>query len=346
MLLTLEAARAPRPAPSAGAATRAPCRSPSDGCRTRRRRAPARRGVHLCRRRRPRMRHAGAGRRPRRLFGRVPRRRPRHESRAGRALRHAGRRLPERRLHSIQGAAARGGRDGRGEPLRSAGRELRQADDRPGQAARAQGQGGGQAHRRPDGHGQDAQGHRGARRRRVPRPATTCRSRKPAAPGRRRPARSRPSSSATASSPPARRPCSCRSCRRTRASWTPPARWNWPAVPEAHADPGRRHHRPGNGHRVLDAGRAPGRGRDAGRPDAGRRPRPGAGLAEDERAALRQHHAQDQDRRRRGDQGRHPGAASKASRRPRSRSCTTWCCRPWAAARTAGRSAPTRPASR
>ena len=69
------------------------------------------------------------------------------------------------------------------------------------------------------------------------------------------------------------------------------------------------------------------------------------GLAEDERAALRQHHAQDQDRGRRGHEGRHPGHASKASRRPRSRSSTTWCCRPWAAAPTARRSAPRRPAS-
>ena len=33
-----------------------------------------------------------------------------------------------------------------------------------------------------------------------------------------------------------------------------------------------------------------------GRPDAGRRPRPGQDLAEDERQALRQHHVQDQDR--------------------------------------------------
>src|SRR5256885_6067784 len=33
-----------------------------------------------------------------------------------------------------------------------------------------------------------------------------------------------------------------------------------------------------------------------GRPHAGRRPRPGQGLAEDERAALRQHHGQHQDR--------------------------------------------------
>jgi hypothetical protein len=45
------------------------------------------------------MRPAGARRRPRRLLGRLPRRRPGPEDRAGRALRHAGRRVPERGLH-------------------------------------------------------------------------------------------------------------------------------------------------------------------------------------------------------------------------------------------------------
>jgi hypothetical protein len=113
---------------------------------------------------------------------------------------------------------------------------------------------------------------------------------------------------------------------------------------QAHADPRRRHHRPGNGHGVQHAGRAPGRGRDARRPDAGRRPRPGQGLAEDERQALRQHHAQDQDRGRRGHARRHRGAVRGRGRhRPRT-APTTWCCRPWAARPTARRSPPTRPA--
>ena len=53
-----------------------------------------------------RMRHAGAGRRSRRLLGRLPRRRSRHEDRAGRALRYARRRVSQRRLHPEQGAAA------------------------------------------------------------------------------------------------------------------------------------------------------------------------------------------------------------------------------------------------
>ncbi len=66
----------------------------------------------LRRQRRPRLRRARAGRRPRRLLGGVPRRRPGPESGAGRALRHAGRRVPERGLHPVQGAAACGGGDG------------------------------------------------------------------------------------------------------------------------------------------------------------------------------------------------------------------------------------------
>jgi dihydrolipoamide dehydrogenase len=60
------------------------------------------------------MRNAGAGRRPRRLFRRVPRRRPRHEDRDRRTLCDAGRRLPQRRLHSVEGAAACRRGDGRG----------------------------------------------------------------------------------------------------------------------------------------------------------------------------------------------------------------------------------------
>ena len=50
---------------------------------------------------------AGAGRRPRRLHRRLPRRRPRPPGGAGRALADPGRRLPQCRLHPVQGAAAR-----------------------------------------------------------------------------------------------------------------------------------------------------------------------------------------------------------------------------------------------
>ena len=75
--------------------------------------APARSRVH--RQRRHRMRDARARRGPRRLQRRIPRRRSRHEDGAGRALRDARRRVPQRRLHSVQGAAARRRRDGRGD---------------------------------------------------------------------------------------------------------------------------------------------------------------------------------------------------------------------------------------
>ncbi len=50
--------------------------------------------------------------------------------------RDAGRRVPQRRLHSVQGAAAHGGGDGRGRRARRARHRLRRAADRPAQAAR------------------------------------------------------------------------------------------------------------------------------------------------------------------------------------------------------------------
>jgi len=56
--------------------------------------------------------------------------------------------------------------------------------------------------------------------------------------------------------------------------------------PHVHAHFGQQHHRPGNGQGLKHAGRPPGRGGIAGRPDAGRRPRPGQDLAEDERQAF------------------------------------------------------------
>ena len=96
-------------------------------------------GVRRGRRgRRPR-RGARARGRARRLHRRLPRRRPRQEGRAGRALADPGRGLPQRRLHPVQGAAARGQGhrrdqgDGRARP------GLRRARDRPRQAARLEG---------------------------------------------------------------------------------------------------------------------------------------------------------------------------------------------------------------
>ena len=91
-------------------------------CRAR----PGRR--QLRRQGRHRMRDARARRRPRRLLRRVPHRRPRHEDRAGRALSDARRRVPERRLHPVEGAAAHRSGDGRG---RSAGRPRHQVTASP-----------------------------------------------------------------------------------------------------------------------------------------------------------------------------------------------------------------------
>ncbi len=122
VILSLEAAGAAAAAPAAAApapaAAAAPVATPTTA-------APAPAGRQLRRRCRPRVRPARARRRPGRLFGRLPRRRPRHEDRARRALPDARRRVPERRLHPVQGAAARGRGDGRGQALRGARRELR-----------------------------------------------------------------------------------------------------------------------------------------------------------------------------------------------------------------------------
>ncbi len=68
-----------------------------------------------------------------------------------------------------------------------------------------------------------------------------------------------------------------------------------PDIPKQDAGDRRRHHRAGNGHGVQHARRAHRRGGNARRPDAGRGPRPGQGLGQDEQAALRQRDAEDQD---------------------------------------------------
>ena len=56
--------------------------------------------------------------------------------------------------------------------------------------------------------------------------------------------------------------------------------------PQAHAGDRRRHHRARNGDGLFDARHAHRRRRNARRPDAGRRPRPGQGLGEDERRVV------------------------------------------------------------
>ncbi len=116
-------------------------------------------------------------------------------------------------------------------------------------------------------------------------------------------------------------------------------------VPQAHAHRGRRHHRPGNGHGVQHAGRPPGRGRNDGRPDAGRRPRPRQGLGEDEQAnrfdnILLKTKTVGAQATPEGIQVQFEGLDGTQSPKVP----TTWCCRPWAARPTARRSLPTRPA--
>ena len=90
---------------------------------------------------RPRMRHARSGRRPRRLLGRVPLRRSRHDHGARGALPDARRRLPQCRLHPVQGAAAYRVRDGRGERDGGARDQLFGTADRSRHAAHSQGEG-------------------------------------------------------------------------------------------------------------------------------------------------------------------------------------------------------------
>ena len=106
---------------------------------------------------------------------------------------------------------------------RRARHQLRRAEGGSRQAARLQGQGGRQAHRRPRRDGEDAQGDGACR--------AWARS-----PGRitwRSKARTRRTcASPRRSSPPARRRRSCRSCPTTRASSIPPARSSCTAVPK------------------------------------------------------------------------------------------------------------------
>ena len=133
---------------------------------------------------------------------------------------------------------------------------------------------------------QHAQGHGRARLRQLRRPASRDRRRDQ----RRRPGQDRKEAdhplqamhhrggfAGDASAVPARRSAHRRLHRRARAA---------PAA-EEDADRRRRHHRPGDGQRVLHARRTPRCGRDARRPDARRRSRSGARVAEAQRAALR-----------------------------------------------------------
>jgi dihydrolipoamide dehydrogenase len=140
------------------------CGNPEKAAPKRRRRgpgaAPARQPARRCRHR---VRNARPRRRPRRLLRRLPLGRPRHEDGHRRALRHPRRRLPQRRLHSVQGAAARRRGHGRSRAHGRSRRHLRRTDRRHRQAARPQGQGRRQADRRSGRHGQGPQGRHRAR---------------------------------------------------------------------------------------------------------------------------------------------------------------------------------------
>ena len=105
--------------------------------------------------------------RSRRLHGGIPRRRSRPEHRAHRTLRDARRRVSQRRLHSVESAAARRAADRRGIAFRRHRHRVRQAENRHRQARRVQGQGCRAAHRRSGQHGQAAQGDGRAGRRQI-----------------------------------------------------------------------------------------------------------------------------------------------------------------------------------
>ena len=87
-----------------------------------------------------------------------------------RALSDAGGRLPQRRLHSLEGAAAHGGRDGRGGCDGTPRHYVCSAADRYQQAAWLQGGRRQEADRRPGGYGEGPQGRDRARGRAIPRP--------------------------------------------------------------------------------------------------------------------------------------------------------------------------------
>ena len=98
-----------------------------------------------------RSRGAGPGCRPRRLHRRLPRRRSRPPGGAGRALADPGRGLPQRRLHPLQGAAARRQGDRRDQGDGALRHRVRRARDRPRPAARLEGGRGQEADRRAAG---------------------------------------------------------------------------------------------------------------------------------------------------------------------------------------------------
>jgi hypothetical protein len=91
---------------------------------------------------------------------------------------------------------------------------------------------------------------------------------------------------------------------------------------QAHADPGSSPVAPSTARWA--------RGRNARRPDAGCRPRPRQDLAEDERQALRPHHAQDQAVGAKATPEGIEVTFAPAEEGGTGAAPTTWCCRPWA----------------
>ena len=239
------------------------------------------------------MRDAGARRGPGRLLRRVPRRRPRHEDGAGRALRDARRRVPERRLHSVEGAAAHRGRHGRsrGARPRTASRSASRRSTSPSCAASRTGVvkklTGGLA-----GMAKARKVEVVQRRRHASSIRITSKSRHDGdgRTGAKKVVKFEKAIIA-AGSQAVKLPFMPEDPRIVDSTGA----LELDGDSEAHAGHRRRHHRPRDGDGVLDARHADRRGRDARRPDAGRRPRPGQGLGEVQRQALRQGHAEDQD---------------------------------------------------
>ncbi len=250
------------------------------------------------------MRHAGARRRTRRLLRRLSRRRPRHEDRAGGAICRIGRCLPQRRLHSLKGAVARCRRGGRSSRTRARRHHLWQAGGATGRPAQIQGQGRRKADQRTGRHGQDAEGHRGPRRRAIP----GCEPSRGGGHHGQGPGKNRREEGGQV------RP----SHHRRRLAGGPPAvhsgrsahhrfdrRAETRLDSQEDARHRRGHHRPRNGHGVFHARRTARCGGNARRIDARRRPGSRQGLAKDERETIRQGHGEDAHRGGGGQAGRH-----------------------------------------
>ena len=242
------------------------------------------------------------------------------ESGADRALRRSGRRVPERRVHPVQSAAARRTRalgSGGDVALRP---QVRQAEDRSGRAAdlererrRERHQGAFRARQAAQSAGRHRRGevHLAAHMVEV----QTAEGKKTVsfdtciiAAG-----------SQVGQDPrlSLRRPAPAGLHQRARAE----------GHPQAAAGHRRRHHRPGDGHGVRRAGLQDHRGGAAGWPDPRRGPRHHPAAAQAHREALRGHLPEDQGHQDRGDARKGSRPPSRAKARRSRRSTTACCCR-------------------